>query len=87
MKWSIPEKVIERGREYLRKGRVLSVVPDPKENVWHAEVLGSELYMVDLDGTAKEEDLCQCPYWGEHHYCKHTVAAELYLREKIFPVS
>lgn len=82
MKWSIPEKVIERGREYLRTGRVLSVVPDPKENVWHAEVLGSELYMVDLDGTAKEEDFCQCPYWEEHHYCKHTVAAELYLREK-----
>ena len=74
MKWSIPEKVIARGRQYLQEGRVLSVVPDQEENVWHAEVLGSELYMVDLDGTAKEIDYCQCPYWEEHKYCKHTVA-------------
>src|SRR5699024_4394619 len=82
MKWSIPEKVIARGRQYLQEGRVLSVVPDQEEKVWHAEVLGSELYMVDLDGTAKEVDFCQCPYWEEHHYCKHTVAVELYLRSK-----
>lgn len=82
MKWSIPEKVIARGRQYLQEGRVLSVVPDQEENVWHAEVLGSELYMVDLDGTAKEIDYCQCPYWEEHKYCKHTVAVELYLRSK-----
>lgn len=82
MKWSIPEKVIERGRQYLREGRVLSVVPDYEHRVWHAEVLGSERYRVDLDGTGKEEDLCGCPYWQEHHYCKHTVAVELYLRQE-----
>lgn len=82
MKWSIPEKVIERGRDYLKEGRVLSVTPDAANNVWHAEVLGSELYLVDLDATAKEEDYCQCPYWEEHHYCKHTVAVELYLRQE-----
>ena len=82
MKWSIPEKVIARGRQYLQEDRVLSVVPDQEDNVWHAEVLGSELYLVDLDGTAKEIDYCQCPYWEEHHYCKHTVAVELYLRSK-----
>ncbi len=82
MKWSIPEKVIARGRQYLQEGRVLSVVPDQEEKVWHAEVLGSELYLVDLDGTAKEVDFCQCPYWEEHKYCKHTVAVELYLRSK-----
>ncbi len=28
MKWSIPERVIERGRDYLKENRVLSVVPD-----------------------------------------------------------
>ena len=82
MKWSIPEKVIARGRQYLQEGRVLSVVPDQEEKVWHAEVLGSELYMVDLDGTAKEVDFCQCPYWEKHHYCKLSGAVELYLRCK-----
>lgn len=75
-------KVIERGRTYLNEGRVLSVIPDPERKVWHAEVLGSELYLVDLDATAKEIDYCQCPYWEEHHYCKHTIAVELYLRKQ-----
>jgi SNF2 family DNA or RNA helicase len=82
VKWSIPEKVIERGRTYLNEGRVLSVTPDPANKVWHAVVLGSEEYLVDLDATAKEEDYCQCPYWEEHHYCKHTVAVELFLRQQ-----
>lgn len=82
MKWSIPEKVVERGRQYLNEGRVLSVTPDPENKVWHAVVLGSEEYLVDLDATAKEEDYCQCPYWEEHHFCKHTVAVELYLRKQ-----
>lgn len=82
MRWSIPEKVIERGRTYLKEGRVLSVEADPARRVWHGEVLGSELYLVDLDGSGKENDICACPYWEEHGYCKHTVAVELYLREK-----
>lgn len=82
MKWSIPEKIIEKARTYLNDGRVLSVTPDPENQVWHAEVLGSELYRIDLDTSAKEEDYCQCPYWEEHHYCKHTVAVELYLRKE-----
>ncbi|MHC5268680.1 DEAD/DEAH box helicase [Enterococcus sp. LJL98] len=82
MKWSIPERIIERGRDYLKENRVLSAVPDAENQVWRAEVLGSELYRIDLDATAKEEDYCQCPYWEEHHFCKHTVAVELYLRQK-----
>ncbi|MDN6127288.1 MAG: SWIM zinc finger domain-containing protein, partial [Tetragenococcus halophilus] len=82
MKWSIPERIIERGREYLNDGRVLSVTPDPENQVWHAEVLGGELYRVDLDASAKEEDYCQCSYWEEHGFCKHTVSVELYLRQQ-----
>lgn len=82
MKWSIPEKIIARGRRYVDEGRVLSVIPDLERQVWHAEVLGSEQYMVELDGTAKEQDSCECPYWLEHGYCKHTVAVELYLKQE-----
>ncbi len=54
MRWSIPEKVIERGRTYLKEGRVLSVSADPARRVWHGEVLGSELYLVDLDVVGKK---------------------------------
>ena len=62
MKWSIPEKVIARGRQYLQEGRVLSVVPDQEENVWHAEVLGSELkervlqqIRIDTEGSGQSK--------------------------------
>ncbi len=65
----------------MEEGRVLSIVADPTQQLWHAEVLGSERYLVELDATAKEEDYCQCPYWQEHGYCKHTVAVELALKK------
>ena len=82
MKWSIPERIVERGRDYVKEGRVLSVVQDPSKMVWVAEVLGSEMYLVELDGTTKENDVCECPYWLEHGYCKHTVAVELSLKKR-----
>ena len=47
-----------------------------------SEVLGEELYLVELDGTAKEQDVCECQYWMEHGYCKHTVAVELALKQR-----
>ena len=47
-----------------------------------SEVLGEELYLVELDGTAKEQDVCECQYWMEHGYCKHTVAVELALKQQ-----
>lgn len=82
MKWSIPEKIVERGRSYANEGRVLSVIQDTPRMVWLAEVLGSERYLVELDGTTKEKDVCECPYWLEHGYCKHTVAVELSLKKR-----
>ena len=82
MKWSMPDKLIQEGREYVNEDRVLSVQPDFHTQVWHCEVLGSKMYHVTLDGTAREQDLCQCKYWKNHQYCKHTIAVELYLKEK-----
>ena len=31
MKWSIPEKVIARGRQYLQEGRCYRLSPDQEE--------------------------------------------------------
>lgn len=81
MKWSIPERIIDKGRKYVAEERVLSVEADYDHQLWHAQVMGHELYLVDLDGTAKEADTCQCLFWQEKGYCKHTVAVELYLRQ------
>ena len=60
MKWSIPSKIIEQGRALVKENRVLKVVPDEENTVWRAEVLDDDTYTVILDGTAKEEDVCQC---------------------------
>ena len=49
-----------------------------EDNVWHAEVLGSELYLVDLDGTAKRNRLLSMPILGrtsllQAHCCSRTL--------------
>lgn len=81
MKWSIPSKIIEQGRALVKENRVLKVVPDEENTVWRAEVLDDDTYTVILDGTAKEEDVCQCQVFQKKGYCEHTVAVELFLRE------
>lgn len=82
MKWSIPEKIVEEGREYAKAGRVVSISKNEEQQVWYAEVLGEEVFHIELDGTAKEEDVCQCIYWQQHGFCKHTVSVELALRDQ-----
>ncbi len=82
MKWSIPEKVVEEGREYAKDGRVVSISKNEEQQLWYADVVGSEVFHIELDGTAKEEDVCQCQYWLQHGFCKHTVAVELALRNQ-----
>lgn len=82
MKWSIPEKMVDQGRKYADEGRVVAISQDLDENVWHAEVIGTEVYQVVLDGTPKEEDRCTCSEWPKKGYCKHTVAVEFTLRKK-----
>lgn len=81
MKWSIPERIIDRGRNYVNENRVVKITQNVEQQIWYADVLGSEVYHVELDGTTKEADICTCPYWQEHGYCKHTVATELALRK------
>ena len=56
MKWSIPERIVEQGREYMQEGRVLSIVQNPEKRIWLSEVLGEELYLVEFDCTAKKQD-------------------------------
>ncbi|WEG74349.1 DEAD/DEAH box helicase [Vagococcus intermedius] len=82
MKWSIPEKTVQLGRRYADDGRVTGITQDLTHEIWHADVIGSKIYQIELDGTPKENDRCTCQFWHEHHYCKHTVAVELTLRDK-----
>lgn len=80
MKWSIPSTIIDLGRNLVKEERVLKVIPDNEQQRWHAEVLDNATYAVSLDGTAKEEDICQCENWQKKGFCQHTVAVELFLK-------
>lgn len=82
MKWSIPEKMVEQGRKYADDGRVTKITQDLEQELWYAEVIGTDIYKVTLDGTPKEIDKCTCAEWPKKGYCKHTVAVELALRLK-----
>lgn len=81
MKWSIPTKTIAEGRKLSDEGRVTKVYPVEAENVWRAEVIDDQKYYVILDGSGKEEDICQCDEWFKKHFCVHTVAVELFLQD------
>ena len=62
MKWSIPERLIEIGRSLVDEKRVLSVNASIDEKIWTADVLDDDRYHVELDGTTREQDFCECDY-------------------------
>lgn len=78
----IEKKIIERGRDYYINGYVLSL-EEVDENVFEAEVEGTEFYNVEVELDDKldiVDTFCDCPYdLGE--YCKHQVAVFLALRD------
>jgi uncharacterized Zn finger protein len=78
----IDKKILARGFDYYENDNVSSL-EEVDENVYEAEVEGTDLYTVEveLDDKANIIDTqCDCPYdMGE--YCKHQVAVFLALRD------
>lgn len=76
--------ILDRGREYLLSGCVRSL-EKVDEQVYRAQVQGSELYevVVDLDQSGAILSLeCECPYdFGP--ICKHQVAVLLKIRNDV----
>ena len=72
--------IFERGYGYYETGAVTSI-KETDNNVWEAEVEGSDAYTVDVELDALGDiiyTVCDCPYdMGE--YCKHQVAVFLTL--------
>jgi hypothetical protein len=77
------KKILARGSDYYENDHVISV-EETEDNVFEAEVEGTELYIVEveLDDKANIVDSqCDCPYdMGE--YCKHQVAVFFALRKR-----
>jgi len=71
--WFQPH-ILERGRAYYDKGRVLEL--EQTEDGYTATVDGTEEYVVEilLDGDSIEDMLCDCPYAEDGNYCKHMAA-------------
>lgn len=69
--------ILERGRNYARKGAVQHITK--QGDVIEAVVAGSEYYKVMLryDGHVVLQSYCSCPYAADGSYCKH-MAAVLY---------
>jgi hypothetical protein len=74
--------ILDRGREYLLGGHVLSI-EDIGDLAYRAEVEGSELYEVYVELDEEAEVIssdCDCPYdYGP--VCKHQAAVMLKLRD------
>ena len=81
----IPSQILTRGRDYFNRGNIVDLSYDEEENVWEAQVEGTELYDVRIEqaDSGALDYSCTCPYdMGEH--CKH-IAAVLYAIEDSFP--
>ncbi|MBF0780936.1 MULTISPECIES: DEAD/DEAH box helicase [unclassified Granulicatella] len=79
----LDNKVIEHAKTLVAQNRVINAIKYAASKVWFAEVLdGMQLYDVYLDTTGNHQDSCSCHEFKQKHYCRHSVAVELYLNVK-----
>ncbi|WP_243290913.1 SWIM zinc finger family protein [Bacillus sp. FJAT-47783] len=75
--------ILNRGKDYIDQGHI-EKIEEMAKNRYIVEVLGSEIYTVDVllsDAGEIVDTYCDCPYdWGD--YCKHQAAAFFALRSK-----
>ncbi len=75
--------ILQRGKKYYEKGSVTSL-EETDDNVWEADVQGSEIYSVEIRinaGYKVSKYECDCPY--DDDLCKHVVAVLFALRDEI----
>lgn len=63
----INDVIVHRGREYYENGAVVDLKETGKD-CWHAEVIGSESYAVEVALSGKDKIKsysCDCPYDGD----------------------
>jgi uncharacterized Zn finger protein len=78
----ISREIVQRGRNYFQNDAVI-YLEDSEENLWTAEVEGSETYQVEVELEEKmvKHYFCDCPYDGPT--CKHVVAVLYALRKEV----
>lgn len=79
----ISSTILSRGKDYYHNGAV-NVLEEEEDGVWSAEVVGSEIYSVEVelsDGGEIESYICDCPHDAD--VCKHIVAVFYELKDKV----
>ena len=74
--------IVQRGRSYYNDGLVVDL-EETTDNVWLAEVFGSDDYSVEVSLNDRNEICgysCYCPYDGP--VCKHVIAVCYAIREE-----
>lgn len=77
--------ILERGRAYRENGHILSI-NEIKPLIYYAEVVGSELYDVEIHLGLQDEviyTLCECPF-DQGPICKHAAAVLMEIRDEYF---
>ena len=75
--------ILQRGVKYYKQGAVTRL-EESGDNVWEADVEGSEIYSVEIKikgGNQVNEYTCDCPYDGG--VCKHVVAVLFAIRDEM----
>ncbi len=76
---SLDKNTLQRGRSYLRQGRVLKIEPAVSGDGFYASVKGTGRYRVEMDFEEGGWDgVCSCPVAFD---CKHCCAAMLAVME------
>lgn len=79
----IDPTILQRGKQYYSQ-KAIALLEETEDNVWQAEVEGSETYQVELSLADKNEIssyACDCPYDGD--ICKHVVAVLFAVRTEV----
>ncbi|BAU26336.1 SWIM zinc finger protein [Aneurinibacillus soli] len=81
-KWCGSNAFYQRGLSYYQHGRVTKLHFDSHERVWHAVVIGSDDYDVEVYIEDSNIDArCTCPAYNTSLSCKHIVAVLLEIQE------
>lgn len=88
IKSRFPSIVFKRGLAYYNSESVTSVLYDKNNDIWNANVQGTDLYFVEVDVNKFENDngsygFCECPAFHAYGYCKHLVAALLEVADRL----
>lgn len=81
--WSSSNAIYQRGLSYYQHGRVSQLTFRPQQHSWHAVVIGSEEYDVEVSVERRGVDAwCECLAYDTYGSCKHIVAVLLEIREQ-----